>query len=192
MDGRHIENGVGDTFLFDPILLERIEWESKKASYKHKISPQFPGQDLILRPLALLDYDLGFMNILSQLTKIGEVTKEKFEERFLKMKSCLDTYYVLVVEDTSRNQIIGTATLVVEQKFIRGASCRGRIEDVVVSEDYRGKELGKLLVDTATLLGKEVKCYKISLECKEQNVSFYKTFGYEPDEQLFMVQRFHD
>lgn len=44
-------------------------------------------------------------------------------ERFLKMKSCLDTYYVLVVEDKSRNQIIGTATLVVEQKFIRGASC---------------------------------------------------------------------
>jgi len=38
------------------------------------------------------------------------------------MKSCLDTYYVMVVEDKSRSQIIGTATLVVEQKFIRSAS----------------------------------------------------------------------
>ncbi len=34
------------------------------------------------------------------------------------MKSCAGTYYVTVIEDTSSSQIIGTATLVVEHKFI--------------------------------------------------------------------------
>ena len=34
------------------------------------------------------------------------------------MKSCAGTYYVTVIEDTNSSQIIGTATLVVEHKFI--------------------------------------------------------------------------
>jgi hypothetical protein len=34
------------------------------------------------------------------------------------MKSCPNTYYVTVIEDTLTGQIVGSATLVVEQKFI--------------------------------------------------------------------------
>lgn len=188
------QNGLdgGSSYLFDSSVLEKIDWSCKRASYKKDISPSHPGENLILRPLSLGDYDLGFLNILSQLTKIGDVSKEQFIERFTRMKSCPGTYYVMVIEDTERGQVIGSATLVVEQKFIHSASCRGRVEDVVVSEDYRGKELGKLLVDAVTLLGKAVGCYKISLECKDDNVPFYKAFGFAPDEQLFMVQRFKD
>lgn len=38
------------------------------------------------------------------------------------MKSCKGTYYVTVIEDTFTHEIIGAATLVVEQKFIRGCA----------------------------------------------------------------------
>lgn len=48
------------------------------------------------------------------------------------------------------------------------------------------------LVESLTLLGKALGCYKMSLECKEENVKFYQSFGYEPDGQLFMIQRFKD
>ncbi|GFG35092.1 hypothetical protein Cfor_05024, partial [Coptotermes formosanus] len=58
------------------------------------------------------------------------------------MKACPNTYFVTVIEDTSTNQIVGSATLVVEQKFIHECA-RGRVEDVVVSSNYRGKQLGK-------------------------------------------------
>ena len=34
------------------------------------------------------------------------------------MKECPDTYYVTVIEDTLTGQIVGSGTLVVEQKFI--------------------------------------------------------------------------
>ena len=37
------------------------------------------------------------------------------------MKRCSGTYYILVVEDTTKSQIIGSATLVLEQKFIHSA-----------------------------------------------------------------------
>lgn len=38
------------------------------------------------------------------------------------MKTCPDTYYVVVIEDSETGQIIGSATLVKEQKFIHSAS----------------------------------------------------------------------
>lgn len=60
------------------------------------------------------------------------------------MKCCEGTYYVVVVEDVVNNRIAASATLAVEKKFIRHCSARGRVEDVVVDENYRGKQLGKL------------------------------------------------
>ena len=38
------------------------------------------------------------------------------------MKSCPDTYYITVIEDLTTKRVIGTATLVIEQKFIHSAS----------------------------------------------------------------------
>lgn len=53
-------------------------------------------------------------------------------------------YYITVIEDTRYDKIIGSSTLVIERKFIHGCSIRGRLEDVVVDDTYRGKQLGKL------------------------------------------------
>lgn len=53
-------------------------------------------------------------------------------------------YYVTVIEDTRTKSIIGAATLVTEFKFIHEGGIRGRLEDVVVNNTYRGKQLGKL------------------------------------------------
>ena len=38
------------------------------------------------------------------------------------MKNCPENYYVTVLEDTETNQVIGSATLVKELKFIHDAS----------------------------------------------------------------------
>lgn len=65
--------------------------------------------------------------------------------RFAQMKRSGD-YFVTVVEDTRKHEIIGAATLVLEHKFIHGCATRGRLEDVVVNDTYRGKQLGKLYV----------------------------------------------
>lgn len=64
--------------------------------------------------------------------------------RFDEMAACEGMYYVFVIEDTNTKHIVASCTLAVEKKFIRGCSARGRIEDVVVDENYRGKQLGKL------------------------------------------------
>lgn len=64
--------------------------------------------------------------------------------RFDEMASSSGTYYVVVVEDTNTGRAVASTTLAVEKKFIRGCASRGRIEDVVVDENYRGRQLGKL------------------------------------------------
>jgi hypothetical protein len=38
--------------------------------------------------------------------------------RYTTMNACPNTYYVTVIEDTLTGQIVGSGTLVIEQKFI--------------------------------------------------------------------------
>lgn len=68
------------------------------------------------RALRVSDYDAGFLDCLRVLTTVGEITKEQFAERYQWMAS-QDTYYVLVIEDTARSQVVGTGNLLVERKL---------------------------------------------------------------------------
>lgn len=43
-------------------------------------------------------------------------------ERFYHMKQCPNTYLVVVIEDVEKSLVIGSATLVLEQKFIHNAA----------------------------------------------------------------------
>lgn len=127
------------------------------------------------------------------------------------MKQTNNSYYVLVLEDEPTGKLAGSATLFIEYKFIHDAGMvrdycsrcveqiytkhylqRGRLEDVVVDKEYRGRHLGKLLVDAVTQLSKQIGCYKISLDCNDKVIDFYKSLGYvsEPGRANTMVIRF--
>ena len=122
------------------------------------------GSGLVLRSLCLEDYDRGYLTLLSQLTTVGDITREEWEARWHQMRDCNSTYYVIVLEDSALGQVVGAATLVQERKFIHSCGNVGRLEDVVVSDQYRGKQLGKLLVVTASLLAVKLGCYKVGLK----------------------------
>ncbi|XP_060117099.1 glucosamine 6-phosphate N-acetyltransferase [Heteronotia binoei] len=175
--------------LYDPRLLHELDWSQSSVTFSPAISPEDPGNGLLLRPLCMGDFNRGFLKVLGQLTETGVVNPEQFTKTFEHMKSSGD-YYVTVVEDTNLGQIVATATLVIEHKFTHSCAKRGRIEDVVVSGECRGKQLGKLLTSTLTLLSKRLNCYKITLECLPKNVAFYKKFGYSVSEENYMYQRF--
>lgn len=85
---------------------------------------------LKLRPLKITDNKLGFLELLAQLTKVGDIDDEMFKQRFDNMKKT-KCYYVMVVSDQNQeDKIIGTATLILEQKFIRMCAIKGRVEEV--------------------------------------------------------------
>merc|ERR1719443_1454205 len=98
------------------------------------------------------------------------------------MKECSGTYYVIVIEDLENKRVIGAATMVMEKKFIHSCGSVGRLEDVVVSDKYRGRQLGKLLVTTTSLLAVKLGCYKVTLNCNDKMINFYASLGYKSED----------
>ena len=68
--------------------------------------------------------------------------------------------------------VVGYASIFIERK-IRGGKI-GHIEDVAVHPDFRRKGIGKLLINALYQISQKEKCYKVSLDCKEHNLSFYQ------------------
>jgi glucosamine-phosphate N-acetyltransferase len=173
--GGSVDNEI---YLYDPALLLKLDFHRSPAKFNPFISAIAPGEPWMkVRPLKDGDYNRGFLQILSQLTGVGEVSQSQFLNRFAEMRAKGD-YYITVIEDTRYNKIIGSATLVVERKFIHGCGLRAQLEDVVVNDTYRGKQLGKLIVVTVTLLAEVLGCYKMSLNCKDHLLKFYSSMGY--------------
>jgi len=58
--------------------------------------------------------------VLGQLTVVGHVTKESFEERYdWLFPKHSDTYFIMVIVDKAKDAIVGSATLMLERKFLR-------------------------------------------------------------------------
>jgi glucosamine-phosphate N-acetyltransferase len=124
-----------------------------------------------IRPLAINDYDKGYLNLLSQLTTVGEINKDKYEENFNKLPEC---HKLFVIEDITKNTIVSIGSLIIETKFIHNCGKVGHIEDIVVDRNWRGKGLGKMMINYLSKLSDELKCYKCILNCSNDLIEFYK------------------
>ena len=121
--------------LFDRQLLKGLDLSMCPTTFNPPISIEAPGEGLMMRPLSQGDFHRGFLPLLGQLTSVGEVAEEQWQQRFKRMLSMQGTYLVTVIEDTNSRQVVGSATLVVEDKFIHDCGRVGRVEDVVVSKE---------------------------------------------------------
>lgn len=141
--------------------------------------------DLVVRRLEIGDYHKGFLNILSQLTQVGDIDIATFEKRFRLQDVSMNgapSYMVCVIEDTEQSKIVATATLFLEYKYIHDCGIVGHIEDVVVDQTVRGKRLGFRVVSKLIEWGKLCGCYKIILDCSFENISFYEKLGFKQKE----------
>ena len=178
--------------LFNDEPLRQIDCSECSFFKEHDLSYPEVGKGLRARPLERSDYGKGYLELLSQLTKVGSYSKSKYEAHFDAMKQMTGCHYIVVIEDTEIAKVVANATLLVEKKFIHGAVNRGRIEDVVVDKDYRKLHLGSFLMELLTVLSSELGCYKVTLDCKPEVEGFYHKFGYINEGQLFLTKRYHD
>lgn len=186
------------SILFNDTLVKDLDFSNCPSTIVHGISYKNPGcissRKLVARPLERTDYDKGYLALLSQLTVVGEYSREVFQAQFDGMKEMKGSHFILVVEDPGLNgtggRVVASASLVMERKFIRHAALRGRIEDVVVDKGYRGLHLGSLLLETLKMFSQALGCYKITLDCKEAVLPYYTKLGYVNEGQYFLSQRF--
>ena len=125
------------------------------------------------------DINKDYLFLLSQLTSVDYETLNK--ENIKNFLNNLNNNHVifLMKDSKNNNKIIGSITIIIEHKIIHGFSKVGHIEDVVVDINYRGQKLGKKLINYAVGLCKDKGCYKVILDCNNENIKFYEKCNFE-------------
>ncbi|XP_074603723.1 glucosamine 6-phosphate N-acetyltransferase [Brevipalpus obovatus] len=164
---------ANDTYLFDPQVIQNLDWSLVGKDCDLKLSEK----GLKLRPLRIDDFDHGHLDVLSQLSVVGTISRKDYEERFQLMKSS-QLMRIIILEDLNTNQVAASATLLFEPKFTHECAWVGHVQDVVVDGKYRGQGLGKALVLCLKLLVLHQGAYKMDLDCADDKISFYKSLGF--------------
>ena len=94
----------------------------------------------------------------------------------------LNNYGFVLKED---EKLLGFASIHVINKINR-VSCL--IEDVVIDSNYRGKGLGKLLINHLIKFSKTLDSDKIILNSKESNTKFYEKLGFKKNETQMIIR----
>lgn len=136
--------------------------------------PDGPFQHEV-RELRAPDLDNGFLEALGSLSDLEGLTPEEARKTLKAMKRT--RLYHVFVAVAPEGKVIGTTTLLVEQKFSHKGGLVGHIEDVAVRKGYEGKGVGRSLVKTAIENARQLGCYKCILDCKAELVGFYEALG---------------
>jgi glucosamine-phosphate N-acetyltransferase len=133
----------------------------------------------IIRELKEEDFSNGFFETLSNLTDVGKIRNDlNLAKEILKKIGNDRNYRIIIAEDKQNRQVIGTATLLIEQKFIHNGGKAGHIEDVATRKGYEGKGIGKKVIEELIKIAKENECYKVILDCNEKVMDFYEKTGF--------------
>ncbi|KAJ3351601.1 Glucosamine-phosphate N-acetyltransferase-like protein [Allomyces javanicus] len=136
----------------------------------------------VIRPLEAADFDKGYLQLLAELTEVGSIERDAFNERFAYFQKHNDTYCPLVIEDTNVGKVVGAGTVVIEHKFLHELGKVGHIEDIVVDANQRGKKLGLRVIAALVFISKQLGSYKTILNCSEGNIGFYEKCGFTKKE----------
>lgn len=143
---------------------------------------------ITVRKLKEEDFSNGFFETLSNLSEVGKIKDEiDVAKEILNRINKEENYKIIVAEDKVTNQIIGTATLLIEQKFIHSGGKAGHIEDVATRHGYEGKGIGRKIVKELIKIAKESKCYKVTLDCDENVVGFYEKLGFKKHQIMMRI-----
>lgn len=126
-----------------------------------------------IRPLFAPDIDEDFLTTLNTLSVVNlsvEEAKKVYQDRISRN--------VRTVIAVVNGRVVGTATLLLERKFIHKGGMAGHIEDVAVHPTFQGQGIGKALIDHLVELARSRGCYKVVLDCQDQLQEFYSKCGF--------------
>ena len=134
--------------------------------------------DIKIRDIVESDIDNGFLESLDNLRTVSNLNKETAKEILKKIIAKSD-HIIRVAENDGK--IVGSTTLLIEQKFIHEGGKVGHIEDVVVSKEFEGRGIGMKLVVSLLEKAKMMNCYKTNLDCKDELIPFYEKIGFKKE-----------
>jgi glucosamine-phosphate N-acetyltransferase len=129
----------------------------------------------MIREIEINDYYKNYLNLLKQLTEVGEHSFDDFYNKITEIKK--NNYHKIFVIEKD-NKIVGSITCLIEPKFIRNMKSICHIEDFIVDKNYRGQGIGNKLLEFIKDFSKKNNCYKIILNCSEDYINFYNKKGF--------------
>ena len=131
-----------------------------------------------IREIIEEDIENGVLESLDSLRKASDLDKEVAKGIVRKIIS--DQNHIIHVAENN-GKIIGSTTLLIEQKFIHNGGYVGHIEDVVVSKEFEGRGVGIKLVKSLLEIASVRNCYKTILDCKNELIPFYEKIGFKQE-----------
>ena len=132
--------------------------------------------EIIIRNISESDLENGFLESLDNLkhaSDLGQTTAKNILNKILN-----DENHIIHVAEYD-GKIVGSTTLLIEQKFIHQGGFVGHIEDVVVKKEFEKLGIGMKLVNSLLQVAEERKCYKTILNCEDSLKSFYERIGFK-------------
>lgn len=131
---------------------------------------------ITIRKVRHSDVQSGLLESLDSLRKASNIDKRRASA--ILRKIIADPNHIIFVAEKD-GEVIGSTTLLLEQKFIHNGGKVGHIEDVVVSKRYQGCGIGEKIVRFALRYAKAKGCYKTILDCDVNVRRFYEKIGFE-------------
>jgi glucosamine-phosphate N-acetyltransferase len=119
------------------------------------------------------DLARGFLESLEELGKAELSQEEALKVLRNRMRAGVRTFVA-----RHEGRVVGTASLLTEQKFYHKGGRAGHIEDVSVHRDYQGQGIGAALVRHAIEEARRIRCYKVILNCDDRVMPFYERLGF--------------
>lgn len=130
--------------------------------------------------LTKIDIKNKYLKLLGELTNVDELDNDLFETNLNKINSMGKIIIGYVLDnETNCFEIVGSGTVIIEPKIIRGGKSVAHIEDIVVKKTYRGRKISQSILNELKEFAKLKNCYKVILDCDEQVLGVYKSNGFE-------------
>lgn len=127
-----------------------------------------------VREMVVSDLKCGFLETLEALTDVRLTPEEAIQFFYEREKAGTRTF--VAVKDS---KVVGTASLIIERKFIHRGGLVGHIEDVAVRADLQKQGIGACLVQYVISAALGEGCYKVILNCAPDRMGFYiKKLGF--------------
>ncbi|MDP4179574.1 MAG: GNAT family N-acetyltransferase [Bacillota bacterium] len=92
-----------------------------------------------------------------------------------------------IVED----KIVSSCVIVIIKNLTHNQKPYALVENVITSEEYRGKGYATAILNFAKIIAERENCYKIMLMTgskKESTLNFYKRAGYNDKDKIAFIQ----
>ncbi len=153
-----------------------VKFSSLKEVYKGGEIIIIRKDKFQIREIEEADLLNGFLETLDNLSKASNLSLKETREIFRKCKSVLG-HKILVAVKTN-GEVIGTITIILEPKFRHGGKLVAHMEEVATKKEYEGAGVCSQLIEYAKKYAKNNNCYRIILDCSEENSMFYKKKGF--------------